>query len=623
MLMETTESIVNFIKPPIPSNEEERINDLKLLNILDTTSEERFDRITELMSDVLGVPIALVSLVDRHRQWFKSTCGLQASETSRDISFCGHAILESEILIIEDATKDDRFAKNPLVLGEPYIRFYAGVVLRGPMGHPVGTCCIIDNKSRTLTSRQRNHLLIFSDLIESELLHNYNVFQLKEQTISNAFYDTVTGLSNRKLFVDRLQQTIVNEAVFSNVIVCIINICRFSNLVNTWGRESGEKVLRDVAIRLKGEIKKEFTIARLEGDKFAVLGFTRRGRDTDRSHDIKYVLPAKLYSLFQNSFNINDFEVYLKARVGVAEYPMDGENALTLIENAMMCAKSNNIDSDLCVAYFSNQTSKLISRNFLLEQHLQRAVTNNSFFLNYQPIIDLETGEIISFEALIRFYDDTFGNVSPGEFIPLAEKTGLISSIGEWVLRTVCEHITQWKKISGDFKKPITVNLSGIQLIDKNFVSSCLSILEGFDVGGESVQFEVTESCILQDFNQAIKNMIQLKNRGFKFLIDDFGTGYSSLSYLQKMPIYKVKLDRSFIINIDKEKTDCMLVNNIVNLSHDIGLTVVAEGVENSEQLNILKDLGCDQIQCFLISKPLPYHVVSKRVKNADYFFQV
>ncbi|MBU2711488.1 sensor domain-containing phosphodiesterase [Zooshikella harenae] len=620
--MVQTEAIATFKKPPLSLNEDERINDLKLLNILDTSSEERFDRITELMADVLDVPIALVSLVDSHRQWFKSTCGLQASETSRDISFCGHAILESEILVIEDAYKDNRFANNPLVVGEPYIRFYAGVVLRGPMGHPVGTCCIIDRKPRVLTGRQRNHLLIFSDLVESELLHNYNVFQLKEQTISNAFYDPVTGLSNQRLLIDRFQQTIINNDSFSNIVICIINICRFSHLINAWGRKIGDQVLQDVAVRLKSELKKEYTVAYLEGDKFAVLGFTRRAKEANNTTNIKYVLPSKLCSIFQKSFCVNGIDLYLKVRVGVSEYPGDGKDALTLLENARMCSKSSNKDSALCVVYFSDESSQLISRQFILEQHLQKGIENNNFYLVYQPIVCINSGEIIGFETLLRFCDSVLGDVSPSEFIPVAEQTGLISLIGEWVLKTVCKHICQWKKVSSTFCKPITVNLSGVQLVDKGLVTVLLGILEEYDVGCDAVQFEVTESCILKDFDAALMNMNLLSNLGFKFLIDDFGTGYSSLSYLQRMPIYKVKLDRSFIINIDKENADCMLVHNIINLSHDIGLAVVAEGVENNEQLSILKDLGCDQVQCFLISKPLPYHIVSKRVKDSDFCYK-
>ncbi|WP_163831912.1 sensor domain-containing phosphodiesterase [Spartinivicinus ruber] len=600
---------IDYKPAPIPSFEFERIKDLKRLDILDTEAEDRFDSLTSLIADIFNVPIALVSLVDTHRQWFKSACGLNVSQTPRDISFCGHAIFESEILVVENAVEDKRFSKNPLVIDKPFIRFYAGAVLRGPRKQPVGTCCIIDYKARSFSDKDRKHLLVFSHLIENELHKTFKILQLKNECISNAYFNSVTHLPSQKLFLDRLEHSIVNHSVNDHIVICVVNIRRFSNLINAWGKEWGDHVLVNVAKRLGSSLNRKFTVAHLDSDKFAILAIE------DCSKNTCELLPEKIHSLFEYPLRINEKPLHLKLKIGVSQFPKNGRTAYELLENARICAKSVGVGGDTNT--FSNNKSKELSRHFNIEQGLQKALKDSHLYLVYQPIVDIETEQLVGLETLIRWNDPAEGELSPVEFIPVAEETELIIPIGKWLLETVCEQLKQWSSIK-NISSPIlvTVNLSSVQLLDDSSLHFIKSISKDKEINKSSLQFEITESSIFSNFELAIANIEKMVEYGFKFLIDDFGTGYSSLSYLQRLPIYKIKLDRSFIQYIDKNRTDSVLARNIIALSHDLGLAVVAEGVESSSQLAILRDYGCDQVQGYLYSKPLKADIITDLFKK-------
>ncbi|WP_431689270.1 putative bifunctional diguanylate cyclase/phosphodiesterase [Hahella sp. NBU794] len=601
-----------FIPPPIPDNEALRLKDLESLKILDTDAEERFDRITALIADVFDAPIVLLSLVDRDRQWFKSIHGLNVPETSREISFCGHAIFEPEAMVVEDAHDDPRFCLNPLVTGEPNIRFYAGAVIRGPSGLPVGTCCLIDRKPRKLSERDRKRLLIFAKLLESELLQSVKLTRLQQETVMSAYFDPLTGLPNQRLFLDRLEQRLKSAGRLDSVTVCVVNICRFSNVISARGKDNANKALVVIGKRIKAAIKNKGSVARLSGDRFAVFTNKSKSARYERTPGhLRDPIPFELNDLFNQPVDVGGVELHLEANVGVTSYPHDGEDATSLLENAARCSKS--VGACAHVQYYSQTLSDEASKAFAIEQRLRSAIANQSLHLHYQPIIDLKSGRLQSLEALLRWRDETLGNVSPADFIPVAEATGAIAEIGRWVVEEVCSQLATWKRQYPDQLVPVTINLSTIQLMRSETAQEIESIVTRAGVDSALIQLEVTESCFLKDFDSALCNMKKMLELGFKFLIDDFGTGFSSLSYLNKLPLHKLKLDRSFVSGIDHSDKCKALAKHIIALSQELGLIVVAEGVEDAAQARILTSMNCDQAQGYLYSRPLPPAEISQR----------
>ncbi|WP_440055314.1 sensor domain-containing phosphodiesterase [Pseudoalteromonas sp. T1lg65] len=611
--------MTDYSPAPLPSFEQERLKELTELGILDTQPEARFDRLIEFISALLNVPIALISLIDDERQWFKSACGIDAKETPRDISFCGHTILEQSIFIVEDTLKDPRFAKNPLVTENPNIRFYAGAVLRGPSGQPIGSCCVIDSKPRTLSEQEQQYLLQTAKIIESQIKHDYEVKKIYQAAVSTAYYDPLTGLPNKPLLLDRLKQLISAYSEQDLVFVCAVDICRFSDLNTAKGKEFGDKVLEIVAKRLNRIVDESFTVARLESDKFAVLAFEAESSPFEAS--LYKSLPPAISAAFDRPLIINNQKLHINVRVGVACSPHDSNLAPVLLEQALMCKKLCANNSHSCVIYHSDATDENPSRRYELEQELRLTLGSDAFSLVYQPIINAQTKELVCLEALLRWRTPRLGNVRPDEFISVAEDTGLIIQLGNWVLDQACKQAKAWLGLREKAPIPITINLASLQLMQPNLVSTISELLAAHQLPANCIQLEVTESSILSDIDNAISNMRKVSELGVNFLLDDFGTGYSSLSYLRKLPTKKLKLDKSFITDIVEDQDAAILVHGIISLCNCLEVDVVAEGVETNKQLELLELFGCDLIQGYLFSKPLSAQEISTRFAAGQFIF--
>lgn len=595
-----------FSPAPIPADDQSRLEELYSLRILGTAAEERFDRYTRLAATILDVPIALVSLIDRDRQWFKSAHGLDVEETPREMSFCGHAIVEKEgLLIVPDALDDPRFADNPFVVGEPGIRFYAGFVVHGPHGQPVGTCCAIDTRSRTLTDTELSALEQIARMIEHEVRVAGEADELAEKLRSHGLRDSMTGLPNLSLFTARLDDAIVAGG-HGRILLALLRIEQFGVLEAAVGRAAAHYVVSALADRIRESTADSILLGQPREDKLSVMVPMSAGQDP------KHVL-ADIFAAVEAPFLIEDHRYSVRVSIGASMYPRHGKTADRLLKRARTALSSMPLSQQSGFRLYQTRDGDAASRSFRIESELETAIERDEFRLVYQPKADTKTREMVGAEALIRWHSKSLGDVSPGEFIPVAERSGQIVELGTWVLAETCRQVAAWRG-AGLGCPQIAVNLASEQLRQPDFCENVQRTLERYSIGGRQLNLELTESSLVEDIEGAIKIMHRLRRMGITFSIDDFGTGFSSLSYLGKMPIGLLKIDRSFIAQVTDREEDMKLVRSIVHMGHDLGVQVVAEGVETEEQLAFLLSVDCDQVQGYLIGRPLAADRFEERI---------
>jgi EAL domain-containing protein (putative c-di-GMP-specific phosphodiesterase class I)/GGDEF domain-containing protein len=592
---------LHYTPPVEPDNEQDRLAELHELAILDTPTDEILDQLTRLMSRHFSVPMALVSLVDENRQWFKSSYGLAVKETPRDVSFCGHAVAQNDTLVVEDTLLDDRFRYNPLVLDEPNIRFYAGAIVRSANGLALGTCCIIDTKARQFSVEDAEQLKLFTKLVQDQLLHEQHVKKLENHATAIAYYNELTGLPNQKLFQDRLDQMIITGMHSKGIKVCVIRLVDFIELREVKGKEWLDQLTYYMAIRLRANLDVAINISYLDEGVFAVFYYEKStvqllGKSTE------LLLESLIEECLSEVVPLDDEQYYLNIKIGVSSFPNDSLMAEVLLNNAKSASFGESV-----INYFEKSNSDDLSRHHDIKQMIQHGLDHDCFYVEYQPIVNSNTGEIISFEALVRLKDKHDNVISPVDFIGVAEESETIIRIGDIVLEKVCETLRDWQNKYPNQVKPIAVNLSHRQLVLTDLPIYIEEQLNRHSISPELLQLEVTESGLLANIERAIENISAIASMGVTFSLDDFGTGYSSLSYLQRLKVVKLKLDKSFIDNICSNRSDYVLVRAIISLSHELEKLVVAEGVENAQQLALLNKHKCDFIQGFYFSRPLSH----------------
>jgi len=415
-----------------------------------------------------------------------------------------------------------------------------------------------------------------------------------------AYYDTVTQLPNRALFEDRLAQAIVMaKSSGQTLAVLFISLDQFKKVNDTLGHGPGDILLREFAERLKSCIAQTDTVARFGNDEFALLRTQIEGAD-----DVIETI-GSLLQVLKFGFELDGQELFATASVGISLFPVDGEEGHTLLKNAGAALYKAKRSGGANYQFYTADIHDRASRRLSLETTLRRAIQNHEFLLHYQPKVSVDSLEITGVEALIRWHHPQLGLVSPAEFIPLAEDTGLIISIGEWVLKEACLQNKRWQT-QGFAPIRTAVNISARQLHDQGFADTVIRILKETNLAPQYLELELTESSIMQNAELAANVLSRLKSMGIYCSIDDFGTGYSSLASLKRLPINALKIDKSFVSEAPSEPDDAALVMAIVTLAHNLRLKVIAEGVETEEQLRLLHLLRCDEIQGFLFSKPLP-----------------
>jgi len=420
-----------------------------------------------------------------------------------------------------------------------------------------------------------------------------------------ANHDPLTGLPNRSYFQDFLGHALARALrEKSQVSLLFIDLDRFKHINDSQGHEVGDQVLRVVANRLDEQLRADDFVARLGGDEFAViLIHPPASRAASR-------VARKLLQSLSESFKIDQRRYAIGASIGISVYPDDGPDANTLLRQAdlaMYQAKQRHSG----IEYFSDELNTVAQHQLTLETGLRRALERNELALVFQPKVDLVTGYVVGLEALVRWLPRSGGIIWPGQFIPVAEETGLIMPLGRWVVRAACEHWIAWRD-AGDNPPPVAINLSPRQFSDAHLIDDIDAILKDTGMNPAYLQLEVTESSAMENPVRTFGMLEALRQRGLHVYIDDFGTGHSNLAQLKRMPIDALKIDKSFIDDVLTDSDDAEIANAIIRLSHALNLRVVAEGVETVEQVAFLKNLGCDEIQGYIVSKPLTPSKVSE-----------
>jgi diguanylate cyclase (GGDEF)-like protein/PAS domain S-box-containing protein len=421
-----------------------------------------------------------------------------------------------------------------------------------------------------------------------------------------AHHDSLTKLPNRTLFLDRLRQAMARARWHNRLVaVMFIDLDRFKNINDTLGHNIGDQLLIQLTQRLDKTIRAGDTIARFGGDEFAVL-LDDIASEKDVSH-----LAKKLLDTLAPVFHIEQHEFFITASIGVSIFPNDGDDSDTLLRNAdvaMYRAKDMGRNN---YQFYSNEMSARAFERLTLENSLRHALKREEFFLLYQPQVSVKDQKIIGVEALLRWQHPDLGVVSPTEFVPLLEETGLIVDVGDWVLRTACEQARQWHNAGFDFLK-VSVNLSVRQFNNPDFNKSFHEILQQYQISPETLELELTESMLMRNASRTISTLNSLNQLGVRFAVDDFGTGYSSLNYLRRFPISTLKIDRSFIRDVVSDQDDAAITSAIIVMAQRLNLNVIAEGVETEAQLELLRTLNCDQVQGYLFSTPVPACSIEK-----------
>jgi diguanylate cyclase (GGDEF)-like protein len=487
-----------------------------------------------------------------------------------------------------------------------------GVVIERFVLAPIGGT---DGRTYVIGGQQQI-LMLFAGIAALSLSCFFMLRRIVKRSIEEnrtlAYYDSLTGLPNRRMYRDRLEQALHRAKREEELVAtCFLDLDGFKRINDTLGHSRGDLLLRQVSERLTASIRSndsvgrissdrpEFGVSRFGGDEFTFL-LTGLSEASDAGRVARRVLNA-----LREPFAIDGHELYATASIGIAVSPADGTDGETLLENAdtaMYWAKSCGRDN---FQFFSKEMNRTTERKLEVERHLRRALENDELTVHYQPVRDARDGSTTGAEALLRWEDSELGPVGPDEFIPVAEDTGLIGAIGIWVLRTACRQARTWQD-QGFAPIRMAVNVSGHQIRDSTFVATTAQILEETGLSSDHLELEITESTIMQNDEMTDNAFRELSALGVRLALDDFGTGYSSLSYLRRFSISRVKIDRSFVSGIPENPDDLALAAAIIAMARNLLLSTVGEGVETIEQAQSLSELGCEELQGYLFSPAVP-----------------
>ena len=435
-----------------------------------------------------------------------------------------------------------------------------------------------------------------------------------ERTINfQAYHDLLTHLPNRSLFKDRLNLAIA-QARRSNqrLAVMFLDLDRFKIVNDTLGHLCGDELLQAVSARLQECLREGDTLARFGGDEFTLLLPQIYGTEDAEA------IARKIIDKIKEPFYIDNHEIYVTISIGIAMYPHDGITMDNLVRNADIAMYHIKGRGKNDYQFYNDSMNEVSVKRLSLEGDLHRALETDQFRLHFQPQVDVVSGQIVAVEALIRWQHPELGLISPTEFVAVAEETGLIVPIGTWVMETACKTLKAWHD-EGFNGLRMAVNLSALQVEHKTFVDVITQVLSKYQLSGHHLEVEITENLIMQDMENAINKLAELSSMGIKIAVDDFGTGYSSLSYLQKLPIDTIKIDRSFVHEIQSVEDETPIVDAIIAMASGLKLNLIAEGVETKAQMEYLRQRGCSEMQGYFYGPPLPPDRIKRMLRERPF----
>lgn len=704
---------------PVPDNEDQWVKALASYRLLDTPPEADFDRLAGLAARLYDVPIVLVSLLASDRQYFKSHIGLDVCETSREVSFCAHAILQEDMLLVPDATQDPRFAANPLVLGPPFIRFYAGKPLVTPTGEKIGTVCLIDSKPRhVFTDEDRRNLNDIATLImdrmemrrldyirsvsqarfeniaatspdaiicsnagghitfwnrSAERLFSYSAEEMldntseiivpdswlliyeaeierlqsgqqlaladrtielsglrkdgtefpaefslstwqegsmtsvgaiirdvterrqnEERLFRLASLDALTDLPNRGAWRDCLKQAMQSR---QPVTVLLVDLDGFKEVNDTLGHSAGDSLLKEVAARMVATCADALMVARLGGDEFVAL---LPGNDAR----LASAVAAQLVAEISVPYEFAGQRMEIGASIGVALGPTHSDRAEELLSAADLALYRAKAAGRGRYEMFTPALREVAVARRAFEQELKRAFEQHEFELFYQPQFATEDRRVTGAEALIRWNHPTRGLLTPASFIDVLSKKPSAPDIGRWILNTSCRQAAAWRAVIPDFR--IGVNLFEAQFRSNLLLDHVQEALAEHQLAPDALELEIVENILLRNDSSTLQLLHEVRRLGVGLAFDDYGTGFASLSLLKRYPVSRLKIDRSFIRNVNTDPEDEAVVSAILYLGRSFHMDVIAEGIETAAQFEFLKRQGCREVQGHYLGEAVP-----------------
>jgi EAL domain-containing protein (putative c-di-GMP-specific phosphodiesterase class I)/GAF domain-containing protein len=568
---------------PIPPNEVERLKEVAKFCPPDSDHDDVFEKIVEMASAYFNAPIALISIVDKHRQWFKARVGLTETQTPREVSFCAYSTLDNSLLEVLDATLDARFKHNPLVTGPPHIRYYAGAPLTTEDGFTLGSLCIIDTVSRPpMNERDSAMLNGFAELVMMRI----------QGMRSRNFIDQPTGLFNRLRLEEDIRQAVKLKTRCQVYAVDIISPKFLNDIVKALGYSFAGDLVLAIKSRLQTLLPARCLLYKISPTRF---GFLLEEEQTTEH------ICASILTDFKKPVECHGIPILMQVGIGVL--PIQGAGQQDWLR-LLVSAADEARDRKLGWSLYEPQFDAAQQRAFMLLSSLPEAVSSDQqFSLVYQPKIKLPSGKCDSVEALLRWTHPLLGPISPAEFIPLAEKTALIPSVGLWVLNAIIRQTLVWK--AQGVRLRIAMNITVSDLESSEFVDAMIHEIQTHGLDPASFELEFTESMLMTNPEEVIRQLERVRKFGVEVAVDDFGTGYSNWAYLKELPATTVKLDQSLISGLGTNQNDKQLVKTLIGLAKGLGYRVVAEGVENEEILDLLIQWGCSEAQGYLIAKPM------------------
>lgn len=584
---------------PMQFDEKARLHSFAQLRLLNLQPEERFNRLVELAQHITQSQAAMFSLIDEDRQWIKAQVGIAIPPLPREWSICAYTLNESsEILMVEDTYKDTRFENHPLVKKAPHIRSYLGCQVKSHSSYALGTLCVFDQSPRTYSQTQIHELSMLADIISSDIWRDQQLIEAHRDLLQKTLYDPLTGLPCQQLFIQKLTH-ICEQCSTQNYQLLMLNIQRFRIVNRIYGHSRGDKILQIFSQLLEQVSPEHAFISRLRDDRFVIL------YQLDENQDESMLL-IRLRTLLEHPLIEKEPSLTICASVGVAKITPEfniPDELINQVSTAMHAAP--DLSKGISVESFEPSQELHLARSFEIENKLAQAIEENQFEMLYQPIVRLSDGQMSGFEALIRWPWKENEYISPMEFIPVAENSGLIKSLTRWVIRKTC---TDFASVYDKLPESVymSVNISSADLLDPKFTDDVLNVLTQNKLPAQNLKLEVTEHSVISDLKTAIDQMKILQESGIRFAIDDFGTGHASLRYLQLLPAAYLKIDRSFIGGVTELERDAAITRATIALAHSLNKNVIAEGVEKWEQAEFLRAHQAEYAQGWFYAKPMP-----------------
>jgi len=566
----------------------------------DSIPEAEFDHIVALAAKLFGTSAAMVSIVSSDAVHFKARVGLDACAVDPLVAFCTHAVDRDDPLVVEDMWSDPRFSENPLVTGEPRVRFYAGAPIRVATGHTLGTLCLIDPEPRSFSARDRQLLQALGQIVVDRI----EVRRQARQLARLAHYDALTGLPNRALLQQRAAEVLASREPLA---VLLFDLDGFKDVNDVFGHATGDALLHAIGERMSGLLTGGQMLARLGGDEFVVLA---PGVTDPRA---AWSIAGRLRAGFDAGFLVDTQELRLDTCIGVALSPYHGDTIEKLVCHADLALYRAKERGGGSIAFYEPHLRREVENRQNLQHQLRGAFERGEFELFYQPQVRLTDERITGVEALLRWNHPEHGLLTPAQFLPILELMPLAARVGGWALETAVAQAARWCAAGHPLR--VGINLFASQFRSASLIEDVAAALARHGVAPELIELELTEDLAVKNTRNVVQTLKGLRQLGVGVALDDFGTGYASLNVLRDFPITRLKIDRAFTAEIGSRNDRAPIVDSILTLGRAFDLSVIAEGVETSIQAQWLAAQGCEEAQGWHYARPMPAHELEQHIR--------